>query len=142
MRRPRAGSRAPRRECPALPSAPCPSPPRQGNRRRLARPGASHEGLRLAGGLYILGMSRLHPAPSSELEAALTLERFRELRERSPERLERGEARELLRELKAVGGDLRALRRALSGAERGPELWSVLAGLDRDETLRRVDAAL
>jgi hypothetical protein len=87
-------------------------------------------------------MTRARLAPSPELEAALTLERFRELRERSSERLDKAHARELVRELKAVGGDLRALRRALSGVERGPELWSVLAALDRDETLRRVDAAL
>jgi hypothetical protein len=74
--------------------------------------------------------------------AALTLERFRELRARSPERLLKDDARALVRELKAVGGDLRALRVALSGAERGPELWSVVAELDRDEALRRVDEAL
>ena len=47
-----------------------------------------------------------------------------------------------MRELKAVGGDLQALRRALTGRERGPELWAVVAALPRDETLRRVDAAL
>ena len=41
-----------------------------------------------------------------------------------------------------VGGDLRALRLALTGAERGPELWTVLLALSRDEALRRVDAAL
>ena len=51
-------------------------------------------------------------------------------------------ARALLRELKAVGGDLRALRVALTGRERGPELAAVVAALDRDETLRRIDAAL
>ena len=48
----------------------------------------------------------------------------------------------LLRELKAVGGDLRALRVALTGRDRGPELAAVVAALDRDETLRRIDAAL
>jgi hypothetical protein len=47
-----------------------------------------------------------------------------------------------VRELKAVGADLRALRRALTGAERGPELWAVVLALPRDEALRRVDAAL
>ena len=47
-----------------------------------------------------------------------------------------------MRELKAVGGHLRAVRRALTGRDSGPELWSVLAALPRDETLRRVDAAL
>ena len=34
------------------------------------------------------------------------------------------------------------VRRALTGAESGPELWTVFAALPRDETLRRVDAAL
>ena len=51
-------------------------------------------------------------------------------------------ARALVRELKAVGGDLRALRQALTGRDRGPELWTVIAALPRDETLRRIDAAL
>ena len=48
----------------------------------------------------------------------------------------------ILRELKAVGGDLKTLRLALTGRERGPELWAVLAALPREEALRRVDAAL
>src|ERR671937_1699682 len=68
-----------------------------------------------------------------------TLERFRELLERSNGDVD---ARELIRELKAVGGDLRALRLALTGRERGPELWTVIAALPREETLRRLDAAL
>jgi glutamyl/glutaminyl-tRNA synthetase len=73
------------------------------------------------------------------IESPETLERFREL-------LERGngsaDAKELVRELKAVGGDLRALRLALTGRERGPELWAVVAALPREEALRRIDAAL
>jgi Anticodon binding domain len=48
----------------------------------------------------------------------------------------------IVRELKAVGGDLRALRLVLTGRDRGPELWAVIAALDRDEALRRIDAAL
>jgi hypothetical protein len=44
--------------------------------------------------------------------------------------------------LKAVGGDLRALRLALTGRDRGPELWAIVAALPREETLRRIDAAL
>jgi hypothetical protein len=52
------------------------------------------------------------------------------------------DARALVRELKAVGGDLRALRVALTGRERGPELWAVIAALPREETIRRIDAAL
>jgi glutamyl-tRNA synthetase len=71
-----------------------------------------------------------------------TLTRFRELRERADGELEARDAKDILREVKAVGGDLRALRLALTGAERGPELWTVLLALSRDETLRRVDAAL
>jgi hypothetical protein len=80
--------------------------------------------------------------PVRNAQEVLTLERFRELRERSPQRLDKPQARELVRELKAVGGDLRALRVVLTGAERGPELWSVFAALDRDDALGRVDAAL
>jgi Anticodon binding domain len=87
-------------------------------------------------------MTREQPSRRALPEDVLTLERFRELRERSSDRLDKAQARELVRELKAVGGDLRALRLALSGAERGPELWSVLAALDRAESLGRVDAAL
>jgi glutamyl/glutaminyl-tRNA synthetase len=71
-----------------------------------------------------------------------TLMRFRELRERANGGLDADTARSLVREVKAVGGDLRALRLALTGRKHGPELWAVVAALDRDETLRRIDAAL
>ena len=71
-----------------------------------------------------------------------TLERFRELREGANDALDKDAAKAILRELKAVGGNLRAVRRALTGRDSGPELWSVLAALPLDETLRRVDAAL
>jgi glutamyl-tRNA synthetase len=81
-------------------------------------------------------------AVSLSAEAAPTLARFRELRERANGGLDAGGAKSIVRELKAVGGDLRALRLALSGRERGPELWTIVAALDRDETLRRLDAAL
>jgi hypothetical protein len=66
-----------------------------------------------------------------------TLERFVELRSQLPEHLDKENARSLQRELKAVGGDLRALRLALTGRERGPELWAVLGALPRDEALNR-----
>jgi glutamyl-tRNA synthetase len=81
----------------------------------------------------ILGPARV------KVDAPETLERFRELLERA-----NGSAdpKELIRELKAVGGDLKALRLALTGRERGPELWTVVAALPREETLRRLDAAL
>jgi glutamyl/glutaminyl-tRNA synthetase len=78
------------------------------------------------------------PAPT-KVDAPETLERLRELLERSNGSVD---ARALVRELKAVGGNLRAVRVALTGQERGPELWTVLAALPRDETLRRIDAAL
>jgi glutamyl-tRNA synthetase len=71
-----------------------------------------------------------------------TLVRFRELRERANGALSPDDARSIVRELKAVGGDLKQLRTALTGRERGPELWTVLAALPREETLRRIDAAL
>jgi glutamyl-tRNA synthetase len=74
-------------------------------------------------------------------EARPTLERFVELRARSADVLDERGARELVRELKAVGGDLKTLRRALTGADRGPELWSVVAFLGRAEALERVAAA-
>lgn len=82
--------------------------------------------------------------PSAVLpaEARPTLERFRELHERSEKGHDEAAARAIVRELKAVGGDLRQLRLALTGRERGPELWAVIAALPRDEVLRRVDAAL
>jgi glutamyl/glutaminyl-tRNA synthetase len=70
-------------------------------------------------------------------ESGLTLERFRELRAAAPERISHDEARAIVRELKAVGGDLRALRLALTGADRGPELAAVLAALSREDALAR-----
>ena len=75
-------------------------------------------------------------AVALEDDARPTLERFKELRTNG------GSAKDIVRELKAVGGDLRALRLALTGRERGPELWAVIAALPSDEALRRVDAAL
>ena len=70
-----------------------------------------------------------------------TLDRFRELLERADGELDREGAKAILRELKAVGGDLRELRRALTGSERGPELWAVLVALPRHEALRRAEAS-
>ncbi len=72
----------------------------------------------------------LEPA-TVEVDSPETLARFREL-------VEAGlEPRALLRELKAVGGDLKAVRLALTGAQRGPELAAVIAALPREELLRR-----
>jgi len=81
----------------------------------------------------------LEAPDAASVESRETLERFRELLERVNAN---ADPRELVRELKAVGGDLRALRRALTGRDRGPELWTVVAALPREETLRRIDAAL
>jgi glutamyl-tRNA synthetase len=74
------------------------------------------------------------PRPTSSPE---TLDRFRELRSAAPEDLDKEAAKAIVRELKAVGGDLRALRLALTGAERGPELWAVLVALPQSEALAR-----
>ena len=65
-----------------------------------------------------------------------TLERFAELRSKGLD------GKDILRELKAVGGDLKALRLALTGADRGPELWKVIAALTQEEALERVARAL
>jgi glutamyl-tRNA synthetase len=70
---------------------------------------------------------------SVEVDSPETLARFREL-------VEAGlEPRALVRELKAVGGDLKALRLALTGRERGPELAAVIAALPREELLSRLE---
>jgi hypothetical protein len=66
-----------------------------------------------------------------DVDAPETLARFRELVEGDVD------PRGIVRELKAVGAALKAVRRALTGRERGPELWAVIAALPRDELLRR-----
>jgi glutamyl-tRNA synthetase len=63
-----------------------------------------------------------------------SLTRFRELADLPP--------KDLLRELKAAGGSLKALRLALTGRDKGPELSAILAALAKEEALRRVDQAL
>jgi len=66
-----------------------------------------------------------------DVDAEETLARFREL-------VEGGlDGRSIVRELKAVGGDLKSLRLALTGRDRGPELAAVIAALPRDELLLR-----
>jgi tRNA synthetases class I (E and Q), catalytic domain len=72
----------------------------------------------------------LEPA-QAEVDSPETLARFRELVEAELE------PRAVVRELKAVGGDLKAVRLALTGHERGPELAAVIAALPREELLRR-----
>jgi glutamyl-tRNA synthetase len=90
-----------------------------------------------------LAQQVLEPQPAQLPEDARpTLERFKELRERAANGLDHDAAHELVRELKAVGGDLKALRLALTGRDRGPELAALLEALPKAETLRRIDAAL
>jgi hypothetical protein len=67
--------------------------------------------------------------------AGPTLARFAELRSSGLD------GKDIVRELKAVGGDLRSLRLALTGAQSGPELWAVIAALPQEEALRRVARA-
>jgi len=69
-------------------------------------------------------------------EARPTLERFVELRAKGLD------GKDIVRELKAVGGDLKALRIALTGADRGPALWTVVASLSKEEALDRVARSL
>jgi tRNA synthetases class I (E and Q), catalytic domain/Anticodon binding domain len=74
----------------------------------------------------------LEPAVA-KVDSPETFARFREL-------VEAGlEPREIVRELKAVGGDLKAVRLALTGRDRGPELAAVIAALPRDELLSRLE---
>src|SRR5437016_5733265 len=56
----------------------------------------------------------LEPPAAVHVDSPETLERFRELLDRD------GDPRELVRDLKAVGGNLRALRLARTGTDRGP----------------------
>jgi len=81
--------------------------------------------------------SILEPDPVDLPEASRpTLERFAELLGAN------AEAHALIRELKAVGGDLKTVRLALTGRERGPELWAVVQALSREEALRRAQRSL
>src|SRR4051812_2338175 len=73
----------------------------------------------------------LSPVPV-EVDSPETIARAREL-------VEGGlDGRAVVRELKAVGGNLKAVRLALTGRERGPELAAVLDSLSRDELLSRL----
>jgi glutamyl/glutaminyl-tRNA synthetase len=74
----------------------------------------------------------LEPLPAV-VDAPETIVRAREL-------VEGGlDAKSIVRELKAVGGSLKAVRLALTGRERGPELAAVLESLSRDELLNRLE---
>lgn len=101
------------------------------------------EAVPLARGAHDLNEARalvesvLDPPSDNQAQSPETLARFVELRSAMPELLGKEDAKTLQRELKAVGGDLRALRVALTGQARGPELWAVLRALPRDEAVRR-----
>jgi glutamyl-tRNA synthetase len=84
-----------------------------------------------------LAATVLEPPSVDSTQSPETLARFAELRAQFPETVDKDEAKAIVRELKAVGGNLKALRVALTGRERGPELWAVLRALPRDEALRR-----
>src|SRR5918996_177543 len=81
------------------------------------------------------------PSVEVPVDARLSLDRFEELRAGGSERVSLDEARAIVRELKAVGADLRSLRLALTGAPKGPELAAVLAALSREEALARAARA-
>jgi hypothetical protein len=81
------------------------------------------------------------PPPELDERGRATLERFRELLEGAGGELDEDGARTLVRELKAVGGDLRTLRLVLTGASSGPELWAVLIALAEGEAMRRASSA-
>jgi glutamyl/glutaminyl-tRNA synthetase len=86
------------------------------------------------------GIGRQIAAParvSLPQDARPTLERFVELRSGAPDDLSEDGARAILRELKAVGGDLRVLRLALTGEPRGPELWTIVLAVPADEAIAR-----
>jgi glutamyl/glutaminyl-tRNA synthetase len=107
------------------------------------RLGVAPEAAALARGAHdlneaaVLVRGVLDPPSANLAQSPETLARFVELREAMPELLAKEDAKTLQRELKAVGGDLRALRVALTGEPRGPELWAVLRALPRDEAVRR-----
>jgi hypothetical protein len=84
-----------------------------------------------------LAASVLEPPAVESTNSPETLARFAELRAQFPDTVDKDEAKTIVRELKAVGGNLKSLRIALTGRERGPELWAVLQALPRDEALRR-----
>ncbi|MDX6495453.1 MAG: glutamyl-tRNA synthetase [Gaiellales bacterium] len=70
------------------------------------------------------------PSPHSLPELA-------KIRGRYPDQLSESQARELVDDLRRAGVPLREARLSLTGRERGPELWAVLAALPRDEAIRR-----
>jgi glutamyl/glutaminyl-tRNA synthetase len=68
-----------------------------------------------------------------DVDAPETIERLRELAATDLD------AKSIVRELKAVGGNLKAVRLALTGREHGPELAAVIDSLSRAELLSRLE---
>jgi glutamyl/glutaminyl-tRNA synthetase len=85
---------------------------------------------------------RFAPSPTGSLHVGNALAAVANRRFGEWMLLNDGDGRAVVRELKAVGGDLNALRLTLTGRDRGPDLSTVIDGLPRDEALRRIDAAL
>jgi glutamyl/glutaminyl-tRNA synthetase len=83
---------------------------------------------------YVAQLREAGPGWKPDPQDIATLERYKELAELPP--------KDLVRELKAAGGSLKALRLALTGRDKGPELSAILAALPKEEALRRVDQAL
>jgi glutamyl-tRNA synthetase len=99
----------------------------------------------------VLAPPTLAPALAAALPPAATqLAEVRRLRAEAAEWLSLAAARDLVGAYRAWGKQagvgardlLMPLRVALTGAEHGPELPFVLAALDREETLRRLDSHL
>ncbi len=62
-----------------------------------------------------------------------------ELRSLYPDHMDEADARTMVDELRRREIPLKAARLALTGRPRGPELWSVLVALPRDEAIRRAE---
>jgi glutamyl/glutaminyl-tRNA synthetase len=85
---------------------------------------------------------RFAPSPTGSLHVGNALVAVANRRVGESMLLNDGDGRAVVREFKAVGGDLKATRVALTGRDRGPELATVIDALPREEALRRIDAAL
>lgn len=72
----------------------------------------------------------------------LPLPALAEARAEYPDHLDEAQARALVDELRRREIPLRQARLSLTGRPRGPELWSVLVALGRDEVLRRANGVV
>ena len=85
---------------------------------------------------------RFAPSPTESLHVGNALAAVANRRFGESMLLNDGDGGAVVRELKAVGGDLKAPWVALTGRDRRPGLATVIDALPRDEALRRIDAAL